>query len=130
MGAFSESMKSTAENLIVQYGSGITLIQAVPTAMVETGTGRPYWMIEGVKSYVATSSLRYSGYATQRSVKSYEALDGRIRTTDLVFTIVLTPEPTTRDMIEWMGDKYTILHIDSSYVQGDAIVYKTFVRRA
>lgn len=129
MGSFSDSMKDTAESLIIQYGADITLIQASAEPMIEVGTMRPYWMIGGVKSYTAPSSVRYAGYATQRSVKSYETLDGRIRMTDMVFTTARIPEPTVKDLIEWAGTKFSVIHCEPVYVQGNAVVYKVFVRK-
>lgn len=129
MGAFSDSMRDTAESLIIQYGADITLIKAASEPMIEQGTMRPYWMIEGVKSYTAPPSVRYAGYATQRNAKSYETLDGRIRITDMVFTTARIPEPTARDHIEWAGTKFSVIHCEPVYVQGNAVVYKVYVRR-
>ena len=129
MGEFSSSMQDTAESLIIQYGADITLIKASAEPMIEAGTMRPYWMIEGVKSYTAPSSVRYAGYATQRSVKSYETIDGRIRMTDMVFTAVRIPEPLSRDIIEWAGTKFSVIHCEPTYVQGNAVVYKVYVRK-
>ena len=129
MGSFSTSMRDTAESLIIQFGADITLIKAASEPMIEQGTMRPYWMIGGVKSYTAPPPVRYAGYATQRSVKSYETLDGRIRITDMLFTTARIPEPTERDIIEWAGTKFSVIYCMPVIVQGNAVVYKVFVRK-
>lgn len=131
MGAFSESMRKTAESLIVRYGSDVTLVKATPVPLIEAGTLRPYWLDEeGKVSYDALPTLRYKGYATQKNVEASEAVDGRIRTTDLIFSLVHTPEPTTRDYIEWLNIKYTIIHVVPKYVQGESVIYLAYGRRS
>lgn len=130
MGAFSDSMRGVSESLIIEYGSEITLIQSPPEPQIEMGTTRPYWMIEGVKSYIPPSSARYAGYAIQKDVKAHETLDGRIRITDMVMIAVRIPTPTVKDIIEWAGNKYTILHVIPTYVQGNIVIHKLYVRKS
>lgn len=130
MNAFAKNMRNTAANLVIRYGSDVTLIKATAAPEIEAGTLRPYWLDgAGEVSYEALPSLRYKGHATQRGVEAYEAVDGRIRVTDLVFALVSTPEPTTRDFIEWLGVKYSIIHVAPKYVQGEAVIYMVYVRR-
>lgn len=126
--AFSSRMQDTAEKLIYKYGTAINLVQPADDPMYESGTHRPYWMVDGVKTYTTPSNLTYSGYAAVSKPKHYEILDGRIRATDMVFTCVQIPEPSTQDKIQWLGDYYSIIYVEPSVVQDTKILYKVFAR--
>jgi len=125
----TERMLKTAERLIMKYGVQIALHKPAPLPLYEDGTHRPYWMVAGVKSYVSPSPVAYSGYASVQSPKSYELLDGRIRSTDIVFRCVRIPEPNTSDLIVWLTDKYSIVHVVSTVVQDSKILYTVFARK-
>jgi len=64
-----------------------------------------------------------------QSPRSYELLDGRIRSTDLVFRCVRIPEPDTRDVIVWLLEKYSIIHVTATVVQDSKILYTVFARK-
>lgn len=125
-----ERMTDTAASLISVYGSEIDLIKNPPTPQLETGTNRPYWIVNNEKTYKVPDATRYAGFAAPRSVKVSEIVDGRIRVTDIVFMVTGIPEPTTKDKIEWLGEMYTIVHVDPKYLQSNVIVYSVFARKA
>lgn len=125
---FNARMLATAEKLIVKYGAQITLYQPAPSPEYESGTHRPYWMVNGVKSYVEPQPVSYSGYAAVKSPQSYELLDGRIRSTDIVFECVRIPEPSTRDVIKWVTRKFNVIHVTPIVVQDAKIMYRVFAR--
>lgn len=126
--SFSSRMQDTASNLIIKYGTRIQLVKPADTPLYEAGTHRPYWLVDGVKTYTEPNSTTYDGYATLHKPKSYEILDGRIRATDTVFSCVQIPEPNTHDKIQWMSELYNIIYVEPTVVQSDKILYKVFAR--
>lgn len=124
----SERMLNTAYNMTVKYGDTIALIKPSEGASYEAGTHRPYWMVSGVKTYTEPAGDSYPGYATIHKPKSYELLDGRIRSTDIVFKCVQIPKPSTDDIIVWKDNKFSIIHVTSSIVKDTAILYTVFTR--
>lgn len=126
---FNERMLKTAERLIMKYGVQIVLYKPAPSPLYEAGTHRPYWVVGGVTSYVEPKPTSYTGYAAVQSPRSYEILDGRIRSTDLVFRCVRIPAPDTRDVIVWLTDKYSIVHVTSVVVQSNKIMYTVYARK-
>lgn len=127
---FSSRMKRTARRLILRYGTTMQLKREAVAPMYEAGTQRPYWLdSEGSKTYVKPPATLYTGHATVRKVMDSEVTDGRIRYTDMVFTIIDVPEPNTKDVIIWRGDQYTIIDIAPSVVQSEDIAYLLVVRK-
>ena len=126
---FSARMLATAYKLTVKYGTSITLHKPPAEALYENGA-RPYWLVDDVKTYTPPAGVQYAGIATVHSPRSSELLDGRIHVTDSVFKCVQIPEPDTRDQIEWLGDKYTVLFVSPSVVQGTKILYTVYCRLA
>ena len=125
-----QNMTGTASVLIRKYGSPIDLIQNPPDPEYEAGTNRPYWVVDGVKTYTAPSAKRYAGFGAPRDVNTSEIVDGRIRITDTAFSVVDTPEPTTKDKIEWLDIVYNIVHVIPKYLQSHVIVYIVYARQA
>lgn len=126
--AFSDKMTDTAYKLIFKYGSPVQLIRPAEDPQYESGTHRPYWMIDSVKSYTPPNDNIYSGYAAISKPKTYELLDGRIRSTDTVFKCVQIPEPDTHDKIQWLTEKYDVIYVMPAVVQSTKIMYTVYAR--